>query len=186
MEQGKGEEQKMDKKKILVVVDMQNDFINGSLGTGEAQAIVENAVSVIEAFEGTIFVTMDTHQSNYLETAEGKKLPVVHCVRETDGWQLNERIMTAVSQKEYTVIEKGTFGSTRLVEEIAKVGTQEELEIECFGLCTDICVVSNVLLIKASFPEAKITVRADCCAGVTPETHEAALTTMKMCQIEMG
>lgn len=172
-------------KKILVVVDMQNDFINGSLGTKEAQAIVERAAAKIEGFEGRIYVTMDTHQSDYLETAEGKKLPVVHCIKETDGWRLNERIMTALSQKDYSIIEKVTFGSTQLAEEAGKVGKQEELEIECFGLCTDICVVSNVLLLKAHFPEAKIMVHADCCAGVTPETHEAALTTMKMCQIDI-
>lgn len=173
-------------KKILVVVDMQNDFIGGSLGTKEAQAIVEKAAARIEEFEGSIYVTMDTHQSNYLDTAEGKKLPVVHCVKGTDGWLLQERIMTALSDKEYKTIEKGTFGSTQLAEEIRKEGRQEELEIECFGLCTDICVVSNVLLLKANFPEAQIMVRADCCAGVTPGTHEAALTTMKMCQIEVN
>lgn len=172
-------------KKVLVIVDMQNDFIDGTLGTREAQVIVEKAAAVIEEFEGSIYVTMDTHQSNYLETAEGKKLPVVHCVKDTEGWLLHERIMTALSEKKYAKIEKGTFGSTRLAEEIRKEGNQEELEIECFGLCTDICVVSNVLLLKAHFPEAKITVRADCCAGVTPETHEAALQTMKMCQIEI-
>lgn len=172
-------------KKILVVVDMQNDFINGSLGTKEAQAIVERAAAKIKGFEGRIYVTMDTHQRDYLETPEGKKLPVVHCVKETDGWRLNEKIMTALSQKDYSIIEKGTFGSTQLAEEVGKVGKQEELEIECFGLCTDICVVSNVLLLKAHFPEAKIMVCADCCAGVTPETHEAALTTMKMCQIDI-
>lgn len=172
-------------KKILVVVDMQNDFIAGSLGTGEAQAIVEQAAAEIKRFEGSIYVTMDTHQSNYLETAEGKKLPVVHCVKGTEGWRLHEAIMTALSDKEYKILEKGTFGSTQLAEEIRKEGSQEELEIECFGLCTDICVVSNVLLLKANFPEADIRVRADCCAGVTPETHEAALQTMKMCQIDI-
>lgn len=172
-------------KKILVVVDMQNDFINGALGTEEAQAVVENAAAAIEEFEGSIYVTMDTHQSNYLDTAEGKKLPVVHCVKGTDGWRLHERIMQALAGKEYSTIEKGTFGSIRLAEEILKTGDQEEMEIECFGLCTDICVVSNALLLKANFPETKLTVRADCCAGVTPETHEAALKTMEMCQIEV-
>lgn len=172
-------------RKILVVVDMQNDFIDGSLGTREAQAIVEQAAAEIKQFAGSIYVTMDTHQSNYLETAEGKKLPVVHCVKGTEGWRLHERIMTALSDKEYKVLEKGTFGSTKLAEEIRKEGNQEELVIECFGLCTDICVVSNVLLLKANFPEADIIVRADCCTGVTPETHEAALQTMKMCQIDV-
>lgn len=172
-------------KKILVVVDMQNDFIDGALGTEEAQGIVEKASALIKKFEGDIYVTMDTHKSNYLDTAEGKKLPVAHCIKGTDGWLLNERIMAALAGKEYSIIEKGTFGSTRLADEIRKAGDQEEMEIECFGLCTDICVVSNVLLLKANFPETKITVRADCCAGVTPETHEAALKTMEMCQIEV-
>lgn len=187
-------------KKVLVVVDMQNDFIDGALGTKEAVAIVDKAAAEIERFEGPVFVTMDTHGSDYLETAEGKKLPVPHCIKGTDGWLLSNKIMTALSEKEYKTIEKGTFGSTALAEEIRRIVSsaeteqkktnQEEmsrtdLEIECFGLCTDICVVSNVLLLKANFPEAKITVRADCCAGVTPETHAAALRTMEMCQIEI-
>lgn len=172
-------------KKILVVVDMQKDFIDGALGTKEAIAIVEKAAAEIKEFEGKIWVTMDTHRSDYLETAEGKKLPVPHCIEMTEGWFLHEKIMTALSGKKYTEIKKGTFGSTRLAEEIRKDGNLDDLEIECFGLCTDICVVSNVLLLKANFPEAKITVRADCCAGVTPETHEAALKTMEMCQIDI-
>ncbi len=171
--------------KILVVVDMQNDFIDGALGTKEAAAIVEKAAAEIERFEGSIFVTMDTHESDYLKTAEGKKLPVPHCIKGRDGWLLSDKIMTALSGKEYRTIEKGTFGSMALVEEIRKIGNQEDMEIECFGLCTDMCVVSNAMLLKAGFPEAGITVRADCCAGVTPETHEAALKTMKMCQIDI-
>ena len=173
-------------KKILVVVDMQNDFIDGALGTKEAAAIVERAADRIERFEGSIFVTMDTHRSDYPETAEGKKLPVPHCIKMTDGWLLHERIMTALSGKEYRTIEKETFGSTRLAKEIRETGNQEDMEIECFGLCTDICVVSNALLLKANFQETEITVRADCCAGVTPETHEAALKTMEMCQIHIA
>ncbi len=200
-------------KKVLVVVDMQNDFIDGALGTKEAVGIVDKAAAEIERFEGPVFVTMDTHGSDYLETAEGKKLPVPHCIKGTDGWLLSNKIMTVLSEKEYKTIEKGTFGSTALAEEIRRIVSSAEteqkktnqekvkqketkreepdqpdragLEIECFGLCTDICVVSNVLLLKANFPEAKITVRADCCAGVTPETHAAALRTMEMCQIEI-
>lgn len=178
-------EQVMDRKKVLVVVDMQKDFIDGALGTKEAAAIVEKAAAEIARFTGKIFVTMDTHQSNYLETAEGKKLPVPHCIKGTNGWLLHEKIQTALSPKAYTVIEKGTFGSMKLVDAVREIGCQEELDIECLGLCTDICVVSNVLLLKANFPEAKITVRGDCCAGVTPESHEAALKTMEMCQIEV-
>ena len=175
----------MNMKKVLVVVDMQKDFIDGALGTEEAVGIVEKAAEEIARFTGKIFVTMDTHGSNYLETAEGKKLPIPHCIKGTDGWFLQEKIQAALAGKEYTAIEKGTFGSTKLADAVREIGDQEELEIECFGLCTDICVVSNALLLKANFPEAKMTVRADCCAGVTPESHEAALLTMKMCQIEV-
>ncbi len=175
----------MNREKVLVVVDMQKDFIDGALGTKEAVGIVEKAAAEIAQFTGRIFVTMDTHENNYLETAEGKKLPVPHCIKGTDGWLLNEKIQAALAGKVYTIIEKGTFGSTKLADAICEIGNQEELEIECFGLCTDICVVSNVLLLKANFPEAKIMVRADCCAGVTPESHEAALKTMQMCQIEV-
>lgn len=172
-------------KKILVVVDMQKDFIDGSLGTKEAAGIVERAAEEIKRFDGTVFVTMDTHQSNYLETAEGKKLPVAHCIKGTDGWLLHDGIQAALAGKDYRTVKKGTFGSVQLAEEIRKTGSPQDMEIECFGLCTDICVVSNVLLLKANFPEAKITVKADCCAGVTPETHQAALKTMEMCQIEI-
>lgn len=172
-------------KKILVVVDMQNDFIDGSLGTKEAGGIVDKAAAEIAGFEGEIFVTMDTHQENYLETAEGKKLPVPHCIRLTDGWNVHEKILAALSGKDYKVMEKGTFGSLHLVDAVREIGNREDMEIECFGLCTDICVVSNALLLKANFPETKITVRADCCAGVTPETHEAALKIMEMCQIDV-
>ncbi|MDE7199888.1 MAG: cysteine hydrolase [Lachnospiraceae bacterium] len=172
-------------KKVLVVVDMQNDFIDGALGTKEAVGIVENAVSKIRNFEGTIFVTMDTHQDNYMETAEGKKLPVPHCIKMTDGWQLNEKVKAALADRDYKTLEKGTFGSTALVDEIRKIKGSDGMEMEFIGLCTDICVVSNVLLLKAYFPEEKITVDAGCCAGVTPESHKAALETMKMCQIDV-
>ncbi len=172
-------------KKVLVVVDMQKDFIDGALGTKEAVGIVEKAAKEIALFEGRIFVTMDTHHEDYLNTAEGRKLPVPHCIQMTDGWRINDKIQAALSGKDYQVLEKGTFGSRELVEEVRKIGAQADMEIECFGLCTDICVVSNVLLLKANFPETKIKVKADCCAGVTPESHEAALKTMEMCQIDV-
>lgn len=172
-------------KKILVVVDMQKDFIDGSLGTKQAADIVERAAARIRQFDGRIFVTLDTHRSDYLETAEGRKLPVAHCIKGTDGWLLHDSIQNALSGKDYRTIEKGTFGSVQLAEEIRKAGNPQDMEIECFGLCTDICVVSNVLLLKASFPETKISVCTDCCAGVTPETHQAAIKTMEMCQIEI-
>lgn len=172
-------------KKVLVVVDMQNDFVDGALGTKEAVAIVDHVVNKIRDFDGRILVTLDTHPNNYLETAEGKKLPVPHCIRMTKGWLLNEKVMLALADKNYKMIEKGTFGSTKLVKEIRKMKGDDALEIEFVGLCTDICVVSNVLLLKAYFPEAKMTVDASCCAGVTPKSHEAALETMKMCQIDV-
>lgn len=172
-------------EKILVVVDMQRDFVDGSLGTKEALGIVDNVVSKIEGFEGRIFATLDTHGPDYLETAEGKKLPVPHCIKDSDGWLLNEKVMYALSEKKYRTIEKGTFGSTKLAEEIGRVAAGGEVEIQLVGLCTDICVVSNALLLKAHFPEARISVDAACCAGVTPKTHEAALETMRMCQIDI-
>ena len=172
-------------EKVLIVVDMQKDFVDGSLGTAEAVAIVDKVASRIAAFDGRIFATLDTHQADYLETAEGKKLPVPHCIKDTDGWLLNEKVMYALSEKNYRTIEKGTFGSTKLVEEIAKLAANGEVAVELIGLCTDICVVSNALLLKAHFPEMGIAVDASCCAGVTPKTHEAALETMKMCQIDI-
>ena len=171
--------------KILIVVDMQNDFIDGVLGTKEAIGIVDNVVNKIKKFNGKIFVTLDTHQSNYMETFEGKKLPVPHCIRMTNGWILNEDIMKVLDGKDYKIIEKRTFGSTKLVNEIRRIKGNDDIEIEFVGLCTDICVVSNVLLLKAYFPEVKMTVDANCCAGVTPESHKAALDTMKMCQINV-
>lgn len=172
-------------KKVLVVVDMQNDFVDGALGTREAVSIVDNVVSKIKNFDGKIIATLDTHQHNYLETSEGKKLPVPHCIRMTNGWLLNEKVLNALSEKDYKTVEKKTFGSTKLVNEIRRIKENEEIEIEFVGLCTDICIVSNVLLLKAYFPEVKMTVDASCCAGVTTESHKAALETMKMCQIDV-
>lgn len=172
-------------EKVLVVVDMQNDFIDGALGTKEAVEIVEKVVFRIKSFEGKIFVTLDTHQDNYLETAEGQKLPVPHCIKMTKGWDLNERVMEALAGKDYKTIEKGTFGSTKLVEEVRQAAENNVIEIELIGLCTDICVVSNALLLKTYFPEVNMRVDAACCAGVTPMSHQAALETMKMCQIEV-
>lgn len=172
-------------EKILVIVDMQKDFVDGSLGTKEAMGIVDRIAAKIEGFDGRIFATLDTHGGDYLETAEGRKLPVPHCIKDTDGWLLDEKVMYALSEKNYRTIEKGTFGSTKLVEEIGKLAGQGEIAVELAGLCTDICVVSNALLLKAHFPEISISVDASCCAGVTPRTHEAALETMRMCQIDI-
>ena len=172
-------------KKFLVVVDMQKDFIDGALGSKEAVAIVPAAVEKINGFEGEIFVTYDTHFENYMETAEGKKLPVPHCIKGTDGWSLNDEIAQAVNKKGFTPVGKITFGSTDLPQMIKKAAGGEEFTIELIGLCTDICVVSNALILKANFPEMTIAVDSACCAGVTPETHNAALATMKCCQIDV-
>ena len=172
-------------KKLLIVVDMQKDFVDGALGTAEAVSIVAPAVKKIRDFDGDIIVTYDTHRENYMDTREGKNLPVPHCIKGRDGWALNEEIQAAVDGKGYHEIEKPTFGSTELPEYIREHYDPDETEIELIGLCTDICVVSNALLIKANFPETKVSVDAACCAGVTPETHQAALATMKMCQINV-
>ena len=179
------------KHHILIVVDVQNDFIDGSLANPVAQERVKNIVEKIKKFDGDcIFVTRDTHGSDYLETNEGKNLPFVHCVRDTDGWYLNKDVADALIDKSVNderpctvqYINKPTFGSTELAARVASI--QGELEIEFVGFCTDICVVSNALLVKATvFNRANITVDASCCAGVTPETHIAALETMKKCQI---
>lgn len=171
-------------RKILVVVDMQNDFVDGSLGTKEAVGIVENVVEEIKKYRTEdIFATRDTHPENYLETQEGKHLPVVHCVKNTNGWEINKEVAAVL--KDAKVIDKPTFGSKELAEKITKIAEKEEVEVTLVGLCTDICVVSNALLIKAYLPEISVKVIASCCAGVTPESHEAALTTMKMCQVEV-
>lgn len=169
-------------KKILVVIDMQNDFIDGALGTAEAQAIVERVEAKIKTYPADrIYATRDTHGENYMETQEGKRLPVPHCIRGSRGWQICDRIASAMPSA--VIVDKPTFGSTALAELLREENEKEELEIELAGLCTDICVVSNALLLKAYLPETAIRVDASCCAGVTPESHEAALRTMGMCQI---
>ena len=172
-------------KHFLVVVDIQKDFVDGALGTAEAVAMLPNATKKIKKFEGEIFVTYDTHFANYMETAEGKKLPVPHCIKGTPGWELDQNIVNALAGKAYCNVEKLTFGSTELPELIRMNVADEDFDITLIGLCTDICVVSNALILKANFPEKNIIVDASCCAGVTVESHNAALTTMKMCQIEV-
>lgn len=165
--------------KVLIVVDMQKDFIDGALGTPEAVAIVPNVIEKIKQYEsegGTVIYTKDTHFENYLETREGRHLPVEHCIKGTIGHDIPSEILRGHE----LVFEKLTFGSVELADYLAKVDFDE---IELVGLCTDICVVSNALMIKAHFPEREVSVDSSCCAGVTPATHEAALTTMKMCQI---
>ena len=176
----------MKDRKILVAVDLQNDFIDGALGTKEAEAIVPAAAARIREWRedgAEIFATLDTHEENYAETQEGKRLPVAHCIRETEGWQLNPVIREALG--DCILVEKPTFGSIRLPEVIRELAGGEAFSIELIGLCTDICVVSNALLLKAAFPEATIRVSSGCCAGVTPEKHKAALETMASCQIDI-
>ena len=172
-------------KQFLVVVDMQKDFVDGALGTAEAVAIVPAAVEKIQSYDGEIFVTYDTHFDDYLTTEEGKHLPVPHCIYGTPGWELDARIGEVVEAVPHFKLQKYTFGSTSLPHLMLEVADGEDFSIELIGLCTDICVVSNALILKAEFPEAPIRVDASCCAGVTPALHEAALHTMQSCQIEI-
>ena len=177
--------------KILIVVDMQNDFITGSLGTKEAEAIIPNAVAKIKKLKQTdhIIFTRDTHhQADYLQSQEGKLLPVYHCIEKTEGWEIHDDIQYAAGfskchNKYY--VNKPSFGSLELPAAVNRAFSKNTTEIELIGLCTDICVVSNALILKAYFPETKITVDSSCCAGVTPEKHEAALETMRSCQINV-
>lgn len=164
-------------KKTLIVIDMQKDFVDGVLGTAEAVAIVENVKAKINEYRqngGEIIFTRDTHQADYLSTNEGKHLPVEHCIEGSEGWQ----ILKELEVPEAIYINKPTFGYLDWSDYKLE-------EVELVGVCTDICVVSNALIIKATFPESKVIVDASCCAGVTPESHLAALTTMKMCQVEV-
>lgn len=172
-------------KHFLIAVDLQNDFIDGALGTEEAVAAAKNSAEKITGFDGEVFATLDTHFENYLQTAEGKKLPVTHCVKGTDGWKLNSSVAAALEKKGYTAVEKHTFGSLDLPRIIKDAANGDDFSIELIGLCTDICVVSNALILKASFPEAPVSVDSSCCAGVTPQAHRAALETMKSCQIDI-
>ena len=164
--------------KYLIVVDMQVDFISGSLGSAHASAIVPNVVSKVKGFDGQVIFTRDTHGADYLNTQEGRKLPVVHCVKDTAGWQICDELKPYVKH----VVDKITFGSVDLPEYIMSFGEEID-EIELCGLCTDICVISNAMLVKAFLPEVPVLVDALCCAGVTPESHTNALAAMKVCQI---
>ena len=170
-------------KNILIVVDMQNDFIDGALGTKEAVAIVPKVEEKIRNFDGEVFFTRDTHETYYLETQEGKNLPVKHCIRDTEGWQIRKELDVL---RKTDPVDKETFGSTDLAGELTMIDEDEGIgSITLVGLCTDICVISNALLIKASLPEVPICVDATCCAGVTPESHENALKAMEVCQIKI-
>lgn len=171
-------------QRVLVVIDMQNDFITGSLGTKEAQAIVEKVCRKIQGFDGEVLFTLDTHGPDYLETQEGRLLPVAHCIKGTPGWELEPRVKALCGT---TPIEKPTFGSTGLADVLqAKYIYGGGLdEVVFVGLCTDICVVSNALLVKARLPEVPLTVDASCCAGVTPEAHQHALAVLRSCLINV-
>ena len=169
--------------RALIVVDMQNDCIDGSLGTKDAQAILSNVKNKIEQYKknnDVIIFTRDTHNEDYLETQEGKNLPVKHCVKDTKGWEISKELLT----EGYKVINKDTFGSLELVDYL-KQDYKEFDEIELVGLCTDICVISNAMILKAAFLKSVIKVDASACAGVTKESHKNALEAMKMCQIKI-
>lgn len=165
---------------------MQKDFVDGALGTKEAVAIVDNVATKIRNFDGDIIVTYDTHSDSYMSTREGKMLPVPHCIKGTDGWELDAKIQSELNKRSYKAIEKPTFGSVVLPEYLKENYNTADISVELVGLCTDICVVSNALLVKANFPEIEVSVDSSCCAGVTVESHNAALTTMKMCQINVN
>lgn len=168
-------------KKVLIVVDMQNDFIHGALGSADAQGIVENVKKKIESFDGTVIFTQDTHGRDYMSTQEGKKLPVAHCIEGTDGWEICSELKGLAKN----CLTKPTFGSVVLPGYICDLLGEEPDEIELVGLCTDICVISNAMILKASFPEAKISVDSSCCAGVTPQSHDNALAAMASVQIDI-
>jgi len=167
--------------KILIVIDMQNDFINGALGTKEAEAVLPAVKAKIEEYKkcgGVVIFTRDTHGSGYLNTQEGRNLPVPHCICDSKGWQIAD----GLSSDDSIIIDKPAFGSVRLAAVVAKKAPES---IELVGLCTDICVISNAMILKSAMPEIQITVDASCCAGVTPEGHKTALSAMKMCQIKI-
>lgn len=170
-------------QKLLVVVDMQNDFIDGALGTKEAVAIVPSVRAKIENFEGTVLFTRDTHFENYMDTQEGHNLPVPHCIKGTEGWEIRSELEALRTTE---AIDKVTFGSSELPEVLAKLNAENQIEeITFVGLCTDICVISNVMVTNAFFPEIPVIVDAACCAGVSPETHKNALEAMKVCQVKV-
>lgn len=170
--------------KFLIVVDMQNDFIDGALGTKEAVAILPAVKTKIEGFDGRVIFTRDTHEEDYLSSQEGKNLPVSHCIKGTDGWQINPAL-DALRKEE--PVDKPTFGSIALGQLLKAYDTYDEKieSITLIGLCTDICVISNAMIIKAFLPETPVIVDASCCAGVTPESHQNALNAMQMCQIKV-
>ena len=172
-------------QKILVVVDMQKDFVDGALGTKEAQTIAPRVARKIRYHDGPIFVTYDTHFDAYMNSNEGSHLPVPHCIKGTEGWALDSRITDALEGKAYVPVEKVTFGSVDLPAMVEAAADDEAFDLELVGLCTDICVISNAMLVKAAFPEATVTVDGTCSAGVSEESHRTALQAMRAVQIEV-
>ncbi len=167
--------------KYLIVVDMQKDFINGSLGTPEAVRIVPAVAEYIKNFDGEIIFTRDAHKDDYINTQEGKNLPVPHCIEGTDGWQIADELKEFSLGKK--IFDKPAFGSIELAEYLKEKGDADSITL--VGLCTDICVISNAFIIKAVLPEVKVCVVEGCCAGVSPESHERAILSMKTCQVEI-
>lgn len=173
-------------KNVLIVVDMQKDFVDGSLGTSEAAAIVDSVVKKVTMWDGEVIFTRDTHDAGYMESQEGKMLPVMHCVKDTDGWEIVPELDKIRKEKKMQCYDKPTFGCMELAENLRRAYEKGEIaSVELVGLCTDICVVSNALLIKAYVPELPVSVDSSCCAGVTPKKHDAALETMRSCQIDV-
>lgn len=167
-------------KEILAVIDMQNDFIDGALGTAEAQAIVDKVAEVIRSFDGEVVYTRDTHSVDYLNTQEGKKLPVPHCIKGTQGWEICDQLKVLQSE-DTRIFDKKVFGSVELAKYLTSV--QGLTGVTLVGLCTDICVIANAMVIRAFLPEVEVRVLADACAGVTVQSHFNALEAMKMCQV---
>ena len=177
-----------EKEKVLIIIDMQNDFISGSLANKDAEAIVEPLCEYIKTFKGRIICTKDTHDEEYLKSQEGKKLPVEHCIYDSAGWCIDDRILKALRGKKWIAITKKTFGTTEWQQ--SWIGgsswAKGNAEILLCGTCTDICVISNALILKALFPETSVTVLSNLCAGLTPELHEAALKVMRSCQVNIA
>lgn len=168
---------------ILIVVDMQNDFIDGTLGTKEAVAIVPRVKEKVASFSGPVIFTRDTHPENYMETQEGKNLPVPHCIKGTEGWQIRPELDRL---RKTEPVDKPGFGSVELGQMLLDMNEKEPIaSVTLIGLCTDVCVISNALIIKAFLPEVPVRVDAACCAGISPESHDNALSAMAMCQVEI-
>lgn len=176
-------------RKFLIIIDAQIDFVNGALGTPEAEHVVKNICDKIESESwDEVYATQDTHEDNYLSTLEGRKLPIKHCIRGSAGWSLHPAISETLKTIKYQVIQKGTFGTSKLARAIASQQTnrdENDFKIEIVGFCTDICVISNALILREAFPNIQIAVDVACCAGTTLDAHKAAIEIMKSCHIDI-